>query len=61
MEKKEIHSHGFFFFREITSLVKTLLSRIFCQKRLRVNFRNFHTVMRHHVSSLPISSFGALC
>ena len=36
------------FFREIsslvTSLVKTLLSRNFCQKSVRVNFRNFHTV-----------------
>ena len=34
------------FFREIsslvTSLVKTLLSRNFCQKCVRVNFRNFH-------------------
>ena len=25
-------------------LVKSLLSRNFCQKRVRVNFRNFHTV-----------------
>ena len=25
-------------------LVKPLLSRNFCQKRVRVNFRNFHTV-----------------
>ena len=36
------------FFREINSLViyilKTLLSRNFCQKSVRVNFRNFHTV-----------------
>ena len=35
-------------FREITylviSLVKLLLSRNFCQKRVRVNCRNFHTV-----------------
>ena len=28
----------------VISLVKTLLSRNFCQKRVRVNFRNFHTV-----------------
>ena len=27
------------------SLVKTLLSRNFCQKWVRVNFRNFHTVL----------------
>ena len=37
------------FFREIsslvTSLVKPLLSRNFCQKSLTVNFRNFHTVL----------------
>ena len=37
-----------FFLREIssfvTSLVKTLLSRNFCQRNARVNFRNFHTV-----------------
>ena len=26
------------------SLVKPLLSRNFCQKNVRVNFRNFHTV-----------------
>ena len=28
----------------VISLVKLLLSRNFCQKRVRVNFRNFHTV-----------------
>ena len=28
----------------VTSLVKTLLSRIFCQKSVTVNFRNFYTV-----------------
>ena len=28
----------------VTSLVKTLLSRNFCQKRVRVKFRNFHNV-----------------
>ena len=36
-------------FREInslvTSLVKTVLSRNFCQKCMRENFRNFHTVL----------------
>ena len=35
-------------FRQINSLVfslvKTLLSRNFCQKSVTVNFRNFHTV-----------------
>ena len=37
-------------FRQINSLVisllKTLLSQIFCQKSVRENFRNFHTVVR---------------
>ena len=33
-------------FRQITSLVQMLLSRNFCQKRVRVDFRNFHTVER---------------
>ena len=37
-------------FRQINSLVfslvKTLLSRNFCQKSVTVNFRNFHTVCR---------------
>ena len=28
----------------VTSLVKSLLSRNFCQKSVRENFRNFHTV-----------------
>ena len=28
----------------VISLVQTLLSRNFCQKSVRVNFRNFHTV-----------------
>ena len=28
----------------VNSLVKPLLSRNFCQKNVRVNFRNFHTV-----------------
>ena len=34
-------------------LVKSLLSRNFCQKRVRVNFRNFHTVI-HGLSILKI-------
>ena len=42
MEKREILSHRNFF-RQISS-VKTLNSRNFCQKCVRVNFRNFHTV-----------------
>ena len=37
------------FFRQINylviSLVKQLLSRNFCQKCVRVNFRNFHSVI----------------
>ena len=32
----------------VISLVKTLLSRNFCQKRVRVNFHNFHTVLQPH-------------
>jgi len=36
-------------FRQINSvvfsLVKTVLSRNFCQKSVTVNFRNFHTVL----------------
>ena len=48
LEKREILSHRNFF-RQIsslvTSLVKTLISRNFCQKCVRVNFRNFHTVI----------------
>ena len=42
------------FFRQINYLVillvKPLLSRNFCQKRVRVNFRNFHTV--HYIALL---------
>ena len=45
-------------FRQITylvmSLVKMLLSRNFCQKRVRVNFRNFHTAV-HSVHSVEIT------
>ena len=45
VKKHEILSHRYFF-REISSLVtslaKTLLSRNFCQKCVRVNFRNCH-------------------
>ena len=48
VEKPKIHYHQKIF-RETntleTSLVKTLISRIFCQKRMRVNLRNFHTVL----------------
>ena len=29
----------------VISLVKPLVSRNFCQKLVRVNFRNFHTVL----------------
>ena len=37
--------------REINSLVKSLLSRNFCQiDKVRVNFRNFHTVQRRKKS-----------
>ena len=47
MEKRKILSE-LYFFREIislaTSLLKTLLSRNFCHKSVRVNFQNFHTV-----------------
>ena len=46
VEKQEILSHQKKF-RQINSLVtlvKPLLSRNFCQKCVRENFRNFHTV-----------------
>ena len=46
VEKRKIHSHQKIF-RQINTLVIyhiTLLSRNFCQKSARVNFRNFHTV-----------------
>ena len=47
VEKWKIYSHRNFF-RQINSLViylvNALLSRNFCQKSVRVNFRNFHTV-----------------
>ena len=46
-------------FRQITilviSLVKVLLSRNFCQKRVRENSRNFHTVP-HNVEITGILS-----
>ena len=32
----------------VNSLVKPLLSRKFCQKSMRVNFHNFHTVSMAH-------------
>ena len=45
VEKREIYSH-LLVFREInslvTSMVKTLLSRNFCQKSVTVIVRNFH-------------------
>ena len=48
-------------FREIdslvTSLVKPLLSRNFCQKSLRDNFRNFHTMFFVKVKVTIINSF----
>ena len=37
-------------------LVKTLLSRNFCQKRVRVKFRNFHTVRVHIVEKQEVPS-----
>ena len=47
VEKGEIHSHQKIF-REfnslVTYLVEIVISRNFCQKRVRENFRNFHTV-----------------
>ena len=47
VEKREIHSHQEIF-RQINSLVtylvNPLLSRNICQKCVRENFRNFHTV-----------------
>ena len=51
VEKREIYSH-WKIFRQITylvlSFVKTLLWRKFFQKSVRVNFRNFHTVVWLH-------------
>ena len=48
MEKPEVLSHQIFF-RVInylvTSLVKPLLSRNFCQKNVRGKFCNFHAVI----------------
>ena len=48
VEITEIYSHREKF-RQINdlviSLVKTLLSRYFCPKRVRGNIRNFHTVL----------------
>ena len=49
------------FFRQINYLVillvKSLFSRNFCQKRVRVNFRNFHTVWQFKV--WKIQNFSA--
>ena len=48
VEKREIVYQSPKIFREInslvTSLVKTVLPRNFCQKCVRENFHNFHTV-----------------
>ena len=51
VEEWKIYSHHNFF-RQINSLliylVNALFSRNFCVKSVRVNFRNFHTVMREN-------------
>ena len=47
VEKWKIYSHRNFFRQinyKVISLVKPLLWQNFCQKCVRVNFRNFHTV-----------------
>ena len=47
VEKWKIYFHRNFFSSNhdlVISLVKPLLSRKFCQKSVRVNLRNFHTV-----------------
>ena len=47
MRKNEKFTLIKFFFRQINSLVKPpLLSRNFCQKCVRVNFRNFHSKVK---------------
>ena len=40
----------------VSSLVKSLISRIFCQKSVRVKFRNFYTVetLPHHSEMMII-------
>ena len=43
-EKWKIYSHQKKKFRQINSFVKTLLSRNYCQKCVRLNCSNFHTV-----------------
>ena len=43
-------------FRQIDSLVETLFSRNFCQKYVRENFRNFHTVRSVKVNFSRVSS-----
>ena len=49
------------FFRQINSLViclvNALLSRNFCQKSVRVNFRNFHTVCTVEITDLYCHDF----
>ena len=57
VEKWKIYSHRSHqnFFRQITSLViylvNPLVSRNFCQKSVRVNSRNFHSV--HAIPAIP--------
>ena len=67
MEKREFHSNQIIF-REInssvTSLVEQLISRNFCHKSVRENFRNFHTVLlkqdaKYYVKSNDDSFFNA--
>ena len=56
MEKRVLPSHQNIFCGinyEVSSLVEPLLSRNFCQKSVRENFRNFHTV----ISRLPETSY----
>ena len=38
----------------LTYLVKTLLSRNFCQKSVNVNFRNFNTTLVNYVSQMKL-------
>ena len=60
VEKRKIHSH-WKKFREIislvTSLVKPLLSRIFCQKYVRENSYNFYTVSENLLSHFSEKNF----
>ena len=45
----------------VTSVVKTFLSRNFCQKSMRANFRNFHTVHQVWKDGKKSSSFFLFC